>query len=347
MFDFLTLDTRTVVFTDWDALKAAYGVEDLTSADPYEERMAFYSATAPASATDAPWACFACHGRLRADSLKTHWGFDNLDLAWEAEIQQQRGVVFILRFMDGVDLTPLIGRFDARGLSTEVQDGVTIRLHDQEPAEWWIQTDPAILNAAFLPDGHTLLLAMSEAEIESALSQEAPLPAMRSAPVLRDTVAALERPTSAFLAFDLNQLCNPFLRMPASEELQSTVQSLLDRAGTLHPYTLMAVGNRGSLTPAGRIAFGYGDPAEAAADLAGRRLLADEGVSFMRGMGRPLREAIFTLVDAGVSGGTLILRVGPPVPASPLPSGVASLGTAYFLTKLMFDAIFAACDLGA
>jgi len=346
VLDFLTLDTTNVAFTDWEGLKAAYGVADLTSADPLEERLAFLDAMVPPSATDVQYACFSCRG-YRADALKTNWGFDNMDLAWEAEIQQQRARVVVLRFSDEGDLLPLISRFDERGFSTEMRDGVTVRVHAPDGSDWMIQTDLAILNAAFLADGQTLLLGTTMAALESALSQDPPLPAIRSAPVLRDTVAALEQPTSAFLAFDLNALCNPFLRMPANEELEDTVQSLLDRAGTLHPYTLMAVGNRGSLTPTGRIVFGYGDQGEAAADLAGRRLLAEEGVGLLTAIGHPLREAYFTLVDARVSDGALILSVGPPMPTSPLPSGVTSLGTAFFLGRILFDAIFAACDIGA
>jgi hypothetical protein len=346
VLDFLTLDATNVLFTDWEALKAAYGMADLTSADPLDERLAFLAATVPPSATDAPYACFACRGS-RADVLKANWGFDNLDLAWEAEIWQQRARVAVLRFQDDADLAPLISRFDERGFSTELRDGVTIRVHALDRSDWMINVDPAMLNAAFLPDGHTLLLATTLAALESALSQDAPLPALRSAPVLRDAVAALERPSSAFLAFDLNDLCNPFLNLPPSHpELETTVQSLLERAGTLHPYTVMAVGNRGSLTPPGRIVFGYGDPTEAIADLAGRRLLTDEGVSVLQALGKPLREIFFTLVDAQVTGGTLILSVG--APTSPLPSGVTSLGTAFFLRRIFVpDAIFAACDLGA
>jgi hypothetical protein len=342
--NFLSLETTNVLFTDWDGMKAAYGASSLTSAAPHEERLAFLAATVPGSATDAPYACFACRSS-RADGLKTHWGFDNFDLAWEAEIQQLRSVVHVLRFMDGVDLAPLLARFDERGFSTEVRDGVTIRLHAQEQAEWWIQTDPSILNAAFLPDGRTLLLGRSEEALASALSQDAPLPAMRSAPAFRETIAALEKPTSAFLALDLNKLCNPFLHV-RSDELQATVETLLEQAGPLHPYTLMAVGNRGSLTPTGRIVFGYVDSADAQADLAGRRLLAEEGVGTLFSIGHRLSEAYFTVVDARVSGGTLILQVGPPVPTVPLPSGVTSLGTALFLLHLFTpDAMFAACDI--
>jgi len=347
VLDFLTLDTTNVLFTDWDAMKAAYGASNLTSAAPHDERQAFLSATVPPSATDSPYACFACRG-YAADVLKTHWDFDNLDLAWEAEIWQQRARVVVLRFTDDANLAALARRFDERGFSTELRDGVTIRVHAPDQSDWMINLDQTMLNAAFLADGQTLLLGTTLAALESALSQDAPLPALRSAPVLSDAVAALEGPTSAFLAFDLNKLCDPFLIMPPNEELQTTVQGLLERAGTLHPYTLMGVGNRGSLTPAGRIVFGYGDDAEAAADLAGRRLLADEGVGTLFSIGHPLRVAYFTVVDARVSGGTLILLVGPPVPTSPLPSGVTSLGTAFFLMHLFTpDAIFAACDLAA
>ena len=345
LLDFLTLETMTVAFTDWTALKAAYGHADLTSADPHEARLAFLNEMVPPSATDAPFACFSCQG-YQADALLTNWGFDNMDLDWEAEIQQQRTRLAVLHFSDGADLAPLISRFDERGFSTELRDGVTIRVHARDTSDWMVQSDPAMLNAAFLADGQTLLLAYTLEALESTLSQEPPLPDIRSAPVLRETVAALEQPTSAFLGFDLNALCNPFLRMPPNEELQATVESLLERAGALHPYTLMAVGNRGSLTPSGRIVFGYVDQADAEADLAGRRLLAEEGVGILAAIGHPLREGYFTLVDARLSGGTLILSVGPPVPTA-LPSGVNSLGTAFFLRRLLFDSIFAACDIGA
>jgi hypothetical protein len=341
---FLTLDTTTVTFTDWTAIKAAAGGEDLTGASSKDDRLAFMLPLGTRlDVLDPPLAFIGASGYLQ-EGLLTYWSFDTPDLAWEAELNMARGRVNVLRFRDDFDLAAVAAHFDERDYSTETLAGATLRSNPMSTREeWLLRTDIGFANVAFLPDGHTLVLSADRAQIAAVLSTDAPLPALRSAAVLRDAVAALEQPTAAYLSFDLDRTCQP--RPPAAQ--QAAVDALLTQAGLLHPYTLLAIGNRGALSPPGRLVFGYTDATDAVADLAGRELLARDGITLRQGL--PLGAAIFTYVDGAVNGGTLTLRVDAPQLTTPLPSGsgVPALGPFLFRSLFASELLFAACDMGA
>jgi len=335
--EYLPIGARVFEFTDWVSVKASLGVPELTSAAPDDERETFARSLSAVGASDTPFTFIDQRGFV-FKTLLTTWGFDNLDLDWEASIHDSSGIAYALRLRDGFDLAPVLARLDERGFATSVIEGVTVRTHEMANEDWVFAGDFAFLNVALMPDGRTLVVSRLPEALELVLARRGQLLGPDAPPVVLDAVAALEHPSGAFLGFVLDALCDP-----AGPNAQPIVQELLADVGPLHAYTLVAVGYRADLDPAGRIVFGYVDPADATADVDGRRRLATEGLSLQ--FGEPIRNRLFSVVDAIVEEGSLILRVGPPVIESPQP-GVAPPTVPSFLLRMTsrYDMIFAACD---
>jgi hypothetical protein len=337
---YVPIGASTFAFTDWVALKASQGLSDLTSAATDDERGTFLRSLSVVNSADTPFSMMAANVFF-AKGLLTHWGFDNLDLDWEASISGSFGVASVLRLRDDFDLAPVVSRFDERDFTTSTVEGVTVRSHELANEEWVLQADLSFLNVALMPDGRTLVLSPRPDPIEQILAHRGELTGSGGPPVVLDAAAALDHPSGAWLSFELDRLCNAEAR--ARPDALESVQQLLADAGPLHPYTLVAVGYRADLDPAGRIVFGYVDPADATADLDGRRTLATDGPSLELAV--PIADRFFSVADATVDGGSLILRVGPPAVAD-LPSGVRAPTVPRLLLNMAIraDMIFAACD---
>jgi hypothetical protein len=276
------------------------------------------------------------------EGLLTSWGFDNLDLDWEASVTSSLGIAYVLRLRDGFDVAPLLGKLDERGFGTEVTNGVTVRSHVMSNDDW-VLTDLAFLNVALMPDGRTLVMSSQPDALKQSLAERGRLAGPEGPPVIRDAVAALDHPSGAWLDFSLDRLCDP-ISHARSDATRTAAEELLGEVGPLHPYTLVALGYRPDLEPTGRIVFGYVDPADAGADLEGRRRLAAEGLSVETGA--PIENRLFSLVDANVEGGSLVLRVGPPIIDDPTPrAGAISLPRFLLGMAFRYDMLFAACDI--
>jgi hypothetical protein len=323
------------------AVKTSQGVPDLTSAASDDERGTFARGLNPAVSSDTPFSFMAANVFF-VKGLVTHWGFDNLDLDWEASITGNFGVAYVLRLRDGFDLAPVLAHFDERGFTTSVVEGVTVRSHGISNEEWLYRTDLAFMNVALMPDGQTLVLSGKPETIELVLTQRGQLTPSEGLPAVLDAVAALDHPSGAWLSFELDRLCDAVAL--AHPQALEAVQQLITDAGPLHAYTLLAVGYRADLDPVGRIVFGYVDPADATADLEGRRSLASDGVSLE--LAAPIKDRYFTLEDATVEQGSLILQVGPPtVPDLPPGAPAPTLPRFLLMMAIRHDMIFAACDM--
>ena len=103
------------------------------------------------------------------------WGWDSLDLDWEATITTGGPAVHVLRFRDDFDLGPVTARFDERGFSREVIEGRAIlRSHELDPSAGWLgTTELAILHTAFLRDGRTLVLSSDDDAVRAYVSARA------------------------------------------------------------------------------------------------------------------------------------------------------------------------------
>jgi hypothetical protein len=297
----------------------------VTSQSPIEERTEVGLATTRVEAAASSFS-------LRY--LLTHavlWGFDTMDFEWEAVVQSGPGglPVFILRFREGFDLAAVAARFDEREFTSEPIDGGVLRSHDLDLTEDWVRgSELAIRNTAFLDDGRTLVSSGDADAVRDVVAAAAD-PGARTLPAL----AVLESLTgaSAAIVFVGDDTCDLYVPTFGSDEQETAARQELAEAGPLSRYGAMGVGYLRDWEPVGRVVFGYADAATAAADLRGRRMLAEEGTS--RRAAQPYAEAVFTLADAHVDEALLSLEVRP---VDDMPRRLVEM----VLTR---DMLFAAC----
>jgi len=298
---FVPPTAQNVGFTDWGRIRASVGAQDVTGASPFEEKAAVGMSTTKGEAAASAFGL----AHLR-DHYAT-WGFDAMDLDWEATIQGGGPPLFVLRFRDGFDLAPVAARFDTRGFASTTVPGGTIHSHEMALGEDWLRnTEFAILNTGFLDDGRTLVLSGDLDQVSDVLARRGTFP---DDPALDAVSAALDGASAALLLPGLGT-CTGFQPLPfdIGDPLGSPAPSLA--ATTLHPYAAFGVGyGRPDWSPVGRIVFGYLDPLTAAADGPVREALARTGDSLVTK--QPIPEVLFSVAGSHLDGSTLTLDVAP------------------------------------
>lgn len=323
---FAPTNVQMLLFTDWTAIKSSLGMDDVTNGSPMEDRMAVVGSI---NMTEAAAAGFAVDRFIgHADA----WGWDSTDLDWEAEILAEQGRTHVLRFRDGFDLDPVLERFNEREFSTEEVPGGTLRSHELSVEEDWLRaTDFAITNSVVLDDGRTLLASIEQGPLLATLEELADQGA--KTPELLGAVDALSGASAAIISTG-SGTCQGFGRPVSAGSDAGSVEAIRDElaaAAPLSPYGALGVGYSREWEPIGRITFAYGDAQRAAADLPGRRTLAETGISLRTG--QPYSESLFVVTDAAATDGTMTLEVEP---ASDMPRR---------LIEMVFgrDMLFAAC----
>ena len=135
LITFVPPSTQSIAFTDWGRIKASQGAQDVTGASPIEDKLPVAFSTAKGEAAASGFGL--AHLRNHYDT----WGWDSLDLDWEANISGDGAPVWVLRFRDGFDLGPVAARFDERGFSTTTVPGATIRSHAMDVSADWLRRD--------------------------------------------------------------------------------------------------------------------------------------------------------------------------------------------------------------
>ncbi|MFH0751441.1 MAG: hypothetical protein V2B17_06355, partial [Chloroflexota bacterium] len=307
-------DTAAVLFSDWSRIRGGAGP---AATDP-AERLALMQSLEPR----APAAGYAV-ARFRGH--RAAWGWDTLDLAWEARLAGADAPVFALGLAPGLDLSPVLAHFRDRGFTETRRGSALVLAHSLDLAVDWLNTtELAIRTTAIFEAEGLMVLSSSPEELDGALDRLAAggTPAGSRGAAFAAAVGGLGLVDSAVVELR-GDLCAAFV--PRDDPALAAV------ATTLHPWTALAAGWRTDDAGAtARFAIAYDDPATASADLAGRARLAREGST---GDGRPLVEVAFRLVDARVDGGLILLDVEP---AGGLPAPIlhAVLGR---------DLVFAAC----
>ena len=301
-------------FTDWSALKAAHGGEDISSASPLQDRQRLMLDIARSEWSTEPL------GLDRLAIWPERWGWDNTDLAWQATLASGR--VHVLRFREDWDPSLFIARLGEYGYSrSDKPHGIAFtagpdadvpldaRLERVLGWERSFQDQPPVMPASVATslDGRTLVMTrFGEAHKVLKWAARADPDVVADSPFGR-VATALGRPISATI-IDGRYGC------PGTDEevdyLPAEAAALVRSVDPLHPYQALGIGyeRAGPGEPAvGRYVFAYGKAKHAKADLPGRRTLIDEGYSIRHG--EPYRDAAFTLVDAAVDGRELVLDV--------------------------------------
>jgi hypothetical protein len=314
-------DAAYLTVTDWAAVKAADGHADVTSTSSSAERhqayVDIYAREATASRFASDTVAFELGSTVGSpppegpSDQAREWGFDALDLRWDASVFEpgaSQGVL-LLRLRQGIDLGALASRFDQRGFASEQVAGITVRdeagglYPSSRPA-----VSPAMSNTAFLPDGQTLAMSTSLAELKvylAAMSTGAP-EAMTSA------AGQLDHPwASAILAgapacgyFD------PPAGWSLDQAFSDSLEAEITAAGPLSAFQAVAIGYARGRTPASRITFIYGAASDASHDLDGRRRLA-EGADRLAADHQPYAGSVFTVTGAEVADRAIDLDVAP------------------------------------
>ena len=301
---------RRVYFTDWAAIRVAAGAKALVGTSAFEDK-------AEAIRNDVTLAGFGVRF-LRSQAID--WGFDVFDLDWEALVQVPDGRLWVLRFREGYDTTRLTTLLDERGFSNEtLAHGVLRTLSRSEFAglkPLSLLQSPDFANTGFLGDGRTLVLSAALPEVVRADVSDGPQPIVDLS--LIATAALLEGPVAAIL--EVGDICGLVTHGPLAGMLgNKAMREMLARAGPLHAPNALGIGYAWQPDVHGRIVLGYAIEADAAADLAGRRLLAGEGLGLSS---VPYRIDHFSLIDARAEGHAIVLDVG----RSELPTPTASAG---------------------
>jgi len=327
-----------VGFTDWRGIKEAVGVPWLTGRADAGVKVAFLQRL------NEDHAAAAAFGLEHVATHAEWWGFDSLDLEWEAEIvARQIAPTYVLGLRDDVELVGLCARFADRGFTQTESYGVVVYSRSLDPSEEWVRTtELAIHNTAVLEDERVLICSVSLPAVELFLATRAGVvPNLGEDATAAAAVRELGEPLAAHLLFGVST-CLRFASHPLSliDLARSSADSAaVDRLSawaesgeSLLPYGAMAVGYRTvDERPVGTIAFSYADETAAEHDLAARRLLANRGAS--ASSDAPISEAYFTLSDARVVGATIVFDV---CPASDQPRRLLRM-------VLYADAPFAAC----
>lgn len=340
----------SVSFTDWAAIKASSGAPDLTGESPLEDKLR-------AIRNEASFGGFG----LR--EIRTHaadWGFDVMDLAWEAQVSGS-GTFWILRLREGFDLARLTDKLDAYGFATEQLPRGTLRVGTIANLTQGGRrsSNVAFLHTGVLDDGRTLVLSsLGDPERGDPVRQILTDGPRAVADLSAQSVAGLldgPHVASILVGWDCRQLVAQGFAS-VSPEVRAEIDLQLAAAGPLTAYNALAIGYGRDPDLHGRVVMGYAEAGQAQADLVGRRLLAETGISAStRSATVPLHysDRLFTLASASVAERAIILDLAPAAEQVPVPVPVPSSGGSLLPTEsfprrlaemvLSRDLLFAAC----
>jgi len=308
------LESLTIAFTDWAAIKAEVGTPGLTSDAPLDDRTAF------ARHVDADHAAGSTFALSRLSVHAEAWGFDTTDLEWEAQITAHgTPSTFILKLRDDFDMSVFVGRLDERGFARIQSYGEAIYWRAIDPVLAWVRTtELAIHNTAVLAAERLLILSSAYSMVELLLATRASgFPRLSENPSVATLVGQFESAFGAYLLIGsstcLRFTPNPLLDLIGTSLGEAALDSLrawLDSGEPLYGYAGLAVGYRHERgEPIGTIAFVYPNAADAAHDFEARVLLAESGGSAH--YEAPVSESYFTLEGASIDGRMILLTVRP------------------------------------
>jgi hypothetical protein len=310
-------DTATVYLTDWARIRGDRPVPADTAARfPLVRDLADRAASAYA----------VSHFRGHREA----WGWDTLDLDWEATVQGDGPPLYILALGPDADLDAIMGAFRDRDFAADERPGAVVFSRTLDVSEGWIRTtELGIHNTAILAGPRLMILSSSGDDVNRAVDALAGgQPPASSSPAAGTRTSAFATAVGALGAVDAAivelrpDMCSTIAR-PDDPDLGPV-------AARLHPWSALAAGWPGSSSSGtARLVFAYSEPGLAEADLDGRARLARDG-SVNR---QPIAERLFRLDDARTEGSLIVLDVSL---LDGRPLGILSA----FMQR---DLVFAAC----
>ncbi|MFC2105176.1 hypothetical protein ACFLS0_00210 [Candidatus Bipolaricaulota bacterium] len=310
----LELVEPMIQFTDWSKIKSQLGLGFVTSASPVEFRFEL------ARRISQDQAAASAYGLSHLRSHAEEWGWDTADLDWEANISSLNlAPTYILKFRDGFDFTPLIGRFLERGFIQTESYGATIFSHELDVgADWTRTTELSILTTAYLPEANMLILSSYQRSVDVFLAVAAGvLEPLSEGAFARVSVTHLGDPYAAILLLGAGECLgftpNPILDLLEGVPMETVIaefKAKLEKQEVMLPFRALAVAYEyKDRLPIGTIVFEYDTPELAAMDLPLRRALAEEGTSTY--YDAPIDDSYFVVLEAEVRESAAILTVAP------------------------------------
>ncbi len=329
------LESASVGFTHWDAIKTDIGMASLTSDAPLDQRAELIRRTSQDHASGSSFAV-----RLLSVHADT-WGFDTTDLAWEIQISAASiPPTYLLKLRDDFDLARLTRRFRERGFTQTASYGATLFSRPMDfDQPWAAASELAIHSTAVLEEESLLILSTSPEVVHGLLATGAgEFIGLDDDPAVTEAVRQLDDPFAAYL-FVGPSTCLGFTPNPLLDLLGRPAETDIDElkawfasGDPLLPYSALAVGYRiESEATTGVIALVFPCAESANHDFDARVQLAQSAASSV--YEAPIAEAYFTVDDARLEERTIVLDVDP---ANNQPSRL-------FRMLLYRDAAFAAC----
>lgn len=294
-----------VTFTDWSRVKAGADAADVTGA----------SATAQQT-TLATWlkeqTPFAAYGFSQIETHVKDWGWNSLDLLWEAATRVGDNPVYLLKLRDDVDLDAIKKHFEERKFSKFAYQGATVFAFNGSSADWTKTTQRSIFTTAIFEDEKLLVMSYQPKNVQAILELNAKKgQALADAEAMKSLVATLGEKPSAFLA-KASFACKTLDAMAKDIGLHPEALGKFKESFTtepVHAYSSFGLGydlEEGKTI--GTVVLHYDKAEDAKADMSTRQSDLKQGIS-LTSM-KPYTE-VLTLDKATLQDSDIVLQVVP------------------------------------
>jgi hypothetical protein len=293
-----------VTFTDWARVKAGADAADVTGQSDVAQQK-----------TLAAWlkeqTPFAAYGFSQIETHVKDWGWNSLDLLWEAATRVGDNPVYVLKLRDDADLDVIKKHFEARKFSKFAYQGATVFAFNGS-ADWIKTTQRSIYTTAIFENEKLLVMSYQPKNVQVILELNAKKSkALGDAEAMTSLVAALGEKPSAFLA-KASFACKTLDEMAKDIGLHPEALGKFKGSFTtepVHAYSAFGLGydlEEGKTT--GTVVLHYDKAEDAKADMNARQSDLKQGLS-LTSM-KPYTEML-TLDKAVLQGSDILLHVLP------------------------------------
>ena len=293
-----------VTFTDWARVKAGAKADDVTG----QSDAAKQGALAKWLKEQTP---FAAYGFSQIETHVKDWGWNSLDLVWEAATRVGDNPVYILKLRDDVDLAPIIKHFEERKFSKFSYQGATVFAFTGG-ADWAKTTQRSIYTTAIFENEKLLVMSFQPKNVRAILELNAKQgKAWADVDAMKSIALELGEKPGAFLA-RASFACKTLDAMAKDIGLKPEALGKFKESFAtepVHAYSAFGLGYamEGDKTT-GTVVLHYDNPDDAKADMSVRQSDLKKGVSLSNL--QPYTE-LLTLDKAVLQGNDILLHVLP------------------------------------
>jgi hypothetical protein len=293
-----------VTFTDWVQVKAGADAADVTG----QSDAAKQDALSKWLKEQTP---FAAYGFSQIETHVKDWGWNSLDVVWEAATRVGDNPVYLLKLRDDIDLEQIKKRFEDRKFSKFGYQGATVFSFNGN-ADWAKTTQRSINTTAILENEKLLVMSYQPRNVQAILEVNARQGnALADAEVMKSLITAFSEKPSAFLA-KASFACKTLDAMAKDIGLSTdALGKFKDSFATepVHAYSSFGLGydlEEGKTI--GTVFLHYDKAEDAKADMSVRQSDLQKGMSLTSL--KPYTE-LLTLDKAELQGNDILLQVVP------------------------------------